>query len=184
LASTPVNISALDDIDGKNLNVTLRIFTCKVINIGASKIRKYMNLSFMAHQSSVEGHHKDKKRMEVGFFSFRSESRCSEIPGKKSIHRVGGEINKEKIKTQTHLGNQRRFGLDTVNYTGITSSFDVTTVIKPRIGPAGRPGTRSTSRLDRSGFVKRPAGATTQQNPVDLMGRPMTRTNLDETLFF
>jgi hypothetical protein len=130
LASTPVNISALDDIHGKNLNVTLRIFTCKVINIGASKIRKYMNLSFMAHQSSVEGHHKKKKRMEVGFFSFRSESRCSEIPGKKSVHRVGGEINKEKVKTQTHLGNQRRFGLDTGNYTGITSSFDVSSHLK------------------------------------------------------
>lgn len=96
-----------------------------------------MNLSFMAHQSSVEGHHRKKKKMEVGFFSYRSESRCSEITGKKSIHRVGWEINKEKIKTQTHLGNQRGFGMDTVNYTGITSSFDVTTDIKSRIGPTG-----------------------------------------------
>jgi len=38
--------------------------------------------------------------------------------------------------------------------------------------------------LDRSGFVKRLAGATTQQNPIDPVGRPMTRVNLNETFFF
>jgi hypothetical protein len=43
-------------------------------------------------------------------------------------------------------------------------------------GLAGRPETRSTRWLDRFGFVKRPAGATTWQNPGDLVGRPMTRT--------
>jgi len=42
----------------------------------------------------------------------------------------------------------------------------------------------STQRLDRSGFVKRLVGATTQSNPVDTAGRPMTRANLGETWLF
>jgi hypothetical protein len=50
--------------------------------------------------------------------------------------------------------------------------------------PAGRPGTGPTRWLDQSGFVKRPAGATTQQNPVDPAGQPMTRANPDETRRF
>jgi hypothetical protein len=38
-------------------------------------------------------------------------------------------------------------------------------------GPAGRPGTRSTWWLDRSGFNKRPAVETARPNPGDL-GEP------------
>ena len=55
-------------------------------------------------------------------------------------------------------------------------------VVSP--GPAGWPGTRLTRWLDRSGFNKRPVGATTWQNLVDPAGRPMnraTRANPDET---
>jgi len=59
------------------------------------------------------------------------------------------------------------------------------TVIKP--GPAGRPGTRSTRWLDRSGFNKRPAVATARPNPGDPVGRPRTRAtqaNPNKTRFF
>ena len=54
-----------------------------------------------------------------------------------------------------------------------------------RLNP-DRPG-ESTRDLDRFGFVKRPAGATTRQNPIDPAGRPMTRAtwaNQDETRCF
>ena len=50
-------------------------------------------------------------------------------------------------------------------------------VIKP--GPAGRPGTQPTRRLDRFGFVKRPAGATNRQNLLDPVGQPMTQVTLE-----
>jgi len=43
-----------------------------------------------------------------------------------------------------------------------------------------RPG-GSTQWLDRFGFVKRPANTTTRQNPVNPVGRPMTRANPDKT---
>ena len=42
---------------------------------------------------------------------------------------------------------------------------------KTRTDPTGRPKTWLIWWLDRSRFVKKPAGATTRQNP----GRPMTR---------
>jgi hypothetical protein len=57
-----------------------------------------------------------------------------------------------------------------------------TSVIKP--GQTGRPGTRSTRWLNRSGFTKRPAGAIARSNPGEPAGRPMTRANPDETRFF
>jgi hypothetical protein len=56
----------------------------------------------------------------------------------------------------------------------------------PYLLNSDRPG-RLTRRLDRFGFIKRPAGATTWQNPSDPAGRPMTRAtqeNPDETRFF
>jgi len=49
------------------------------------------------------------------------------------------------------------------------------------LNPA-RPG-RLTRWLDRSGFNKRPAVATTLPNPGDPAGRPRTQTNPDETRF-
>jgi len=58
---------------------------------------------------------------------------------------------------------------------------------KTRTGPAGRPETWLIWWLDWSRFVKKPAGATTQQNP----GRPggsthdlATQANSDETRCF